>query len=82
MRLFRSQPAPSSSAGVFSHPLVRELTLVLLLKLAAIVAIKTLWFSEPVDMQQPEVRVSEQLGLKPRIAAPAVSQPEVEYPHD
>lgn len=49
--------------SVFSIPLVRELTVVLLIKLMLVFTIKVIWFSEPVDMTNPQDAVSQQFGL-------------------
>ncbi|MCB2388100.1 MULTISPECIES: cytochrome oxidase putative small subunit CydP [Thalassolituus] len=49
--------------SLFSVPLVRELMVVLLIKLVLIFAIRIFWFSDPVDMTNPQDAVSQQLGL-------------------
>ncbi|MAY14171.1 MULTISPECIES: cytochrome oxidase putative small subunit CydP [unclassified Thalassolituus] len=49
--------------SLFSVPLVRELMVVLLIKLVLIFAIRIFWFSDPVDMTNPQDAVSQQFGL-------------------
>ncbi|MCT7360019.1 MAG: hypothetical protein COB09_13840 [Thalassobium sp.] len=49
--------------SLFSVPLVRELMVVLVIKLMLIFAIKIIWFSEPVDMTNPQDAVSQQFGF-------------------
>lgn len=49
--------------SLFSFPLVRELLAVLVIKLALIFVIKALFFSDPVDMTNPQEAVSQQFGL-------------------
>lgn len=49
--------------SLFSVPLVRELMVVLLIKLVLIFTIRIFWFSDPVDMTNPQDAVSQQFGL-------------------
>ncbi|WP_430461247.1 cytochrome oxidase putative small subunit CydP [Thalassolituus sp. LLYu03] len=49
--------------SVFSIPLVRELAAVLVIKLALIFVIKALFFSDPVELTDPQDAVAQQLGL-------------------
>ena len=49
--------------SLFSFPLVRELSVVLVIKLALIFVIKSAFFSDPVDMSDPQDAVSQQFGL-------------------
>ncbi len=49
--------------SLFSVPLVRELMVVLLIKLVLIFAIRIVWFSDPVDMTNPQDAVAQQFGL-------------------
>ncbi|AZZ94269.1 MULTISPECIES: cytochrome oxidase putative small subunit CydP [unclassified Hahella] len=51
--------------SIFSIPLVRELSLFLLLKLILIFAIKAAYFSDPVDLSHPEESISKQFGVIP-----------------
>jgi len=48
---------------LFSIPLVRELTAVLIIKLILIFSIKSVFFSDPVDMSNPQESVSQKFGL-------------------
>ena len=50
--------------SLFSRPLIRELAAVLVIKLALIFAIKTVFFSDPVDMSDPQDAITQQFGLK------------------
>jgi hypothetical protein len=49
--------------SIFKIPLVREITVVLLIKLAVIFAIKWQFFSDPVDLTQASNSVEAQMGL-------------------
>jgi hypothetical protein len=62
---------------LFSIPLVRELTLVLIIKLVVIFTIKSLYFSDPINISSPELSISRQFGLEsvsPELASSEVSQ--------
>lgn len=50
-------------SSMFSIPLVRELALVLVVKLIIIFTLKLTFFSDPVDMGNAERVMSRQLGL-------------------
>ena len=65
--------------AVFSIPLVRELSAVLLLKLVVILGIKALWFSEPVDMSQAEAAITNKLGLPAAVEPAESTQPATEH---
>ena len=54
---------------LFSIPLVRELAMVLLVKLVIIFVLKHAYFSEPVDMTDAESVISRQLGILPENAS-------------
>lgn len=49
--------------SLFSFPLIRELSAVLVIKLALIFVIKAMFFSDPVDMKDPQEAISQQFGL-------------------
>lgn len=49
--------------SVFSIPLVREITVVLLVKLVVIFFIKWQFFSDPVDLTQADNSVEQHMGL-------------------
>ncbi|MFY0640752.1 MAG: hypothetical protein JXR16_06870 [Bermanella sp.] len=49
--------------SIFKIPLVREITIVLLIKLVVIFAIKWQFFSDPVDLTQANNSVEQQMGL-------------------
>jgi hypothetical protein len=49
--------------SIFKIPLVREITVVLLIKLAVIFVIKWQFFSDPVDLTQANNSVEQQMGL-------------------
>jgi hypothetical protein len=46
-----------------NSPLVREIAVILLLKLAAILAIRWLFFAEPVDLSHPAQSVEAHIGV-------------------
>lgn len=48
---------------LFQIPLIRELILVLLIKLALIVVIRWLFFSDPVTLNNPHTDIARQLGV-------------------
>ena len=49
--------------SIFSIPLVREITIVLILKLVVIFSIKAMFFSSPVDLKESETSVESHFGL-------------------
>lgn len=49
--------------SIFKIPLVREITIVLLIKLVVIFAIKWQFFSDPVDLTQANTSIEAQMGL-------------------
>jgi len=49
--------------SIFTIPLIREITVVLLIKLAVIFWIKHEFFSNPVDLTQAETSVESHMGL-------------------
>ncbi|WP_283788519.1 cytochrome oxidase putative small subunit CydP [Bermanella sp. WJH001] len=49
--------------SIFKIPLVREITLVLLIKLVVIFMIKWQFFSDPVDLTQANNSVEQHMGL-------------------
>jgi len=57
--------AEPKEKSIFTIPLVREITLVLLIKLALVMAIKWQFFSDPVDMSEPNKVMEQHMGLKP-----------------
>lgn len=59
---------------LFSIPLIRELTLVLIIKLVIIFTIKSLYFSDPVDISDPDLSISRQFGLESVSPEPASSE--------
>lgn len=52
------------TVSIFSIPLAREIAIVLLLKIIVLLAIKWAFFSDPVDMAEPQNNISRQLGLQ------------------
>lgn len=61
--LVKTTEAGEKARPLFSIPLIRELTLVLVIKLVVIFAIKQAYFSEPLDMTQAETVIARQLGV-------------------
>lgn len=55
--------ADATRQSVFRIPLVREITVVLLIKLAVIFVIKWQFFSDPVDITQADSTVEQHMGL-------------------
>lgn len=53
----------SNTTPLFRIPLIRELALVLFIKLMLIVLIRTLFFSDPVRLEEPEQDIARQLGI-------------------
>lgn len=49
--------------SIFQIPLVREITIVLLIKLVVIFIIKWQFFSDPVDLTQENNSVEQHMGL-------------------
>jgi len=61
--------AEPTHKSMFSIPLVREITFVLLIKLAVIMVIKWQFFSEPVDMSEPKKILEQHMGLTKKTSA-------------
>ena len=49
--------------SIFKIPLIREITVVLIIKLILIFFIKWQFFSDPVDLTQPSNSVEQHMGL-------------------
>ncbi|WNO10770.1 cytochrome oxidase putative small subunit CydP [Teredinibacter sp. KSP-S5-2] len=54
---------PGAQSSIFAIPLVREISLVLIVKLIAIVVIRWLFFSQPVDLGNSEQGIDQHFGL-------------------
>jgi len=54
---------PEKQKSIFTIPLIREVTVVLVIKLAIIFWIKHEFFSNPVDLTQAETSVESHMGL-------------------
>jgi len=52
-----------SEQSIFKIPLVREITLVLVMKLAVVFLIKWSFFSDPVDMDNAPDVISQHFGM-------------------
>tara|TARA_Y100001949_G_C15974614_1_gene325499 strand:+ start:1479 stop:1730 length:252 start_codon:yes stop_codon:yes gene_type:complete len=53
----------SESRSLFQIPLIRELIIVLLIKLVLIFAIRFTFFSDPVELNDPHTDIAQQLGV-------------------
>jgi hypothetical protein len=49
--------------SIFKIPLVREIAMILLIKLAVVIVIKWQFFSAPLDLMQANNSVEHQMGL-------------------
>lgn len=67
----------SQRRSLFSIPLVRELTIVLVIKLGLIIVIANVFFADPVEIDPEGTRVDEVFGIR----AESVSLPQ-EIHHD
>tara|TARA_B100001063_G_C16284494_1_gene320758 strand:+ start:193 stop:411 length:219 start_codon:yes stop_codon:yes gene_type:complete len=50
--------------SIFKIPLIREITLVLVIKLVLVFVIKWSFFSDPVDMQNPQEVLDKHIGVE------------------
>ena len=50
-------------SSIFQIPLIREITIVLVIKLALVFVIKWSFFSEPVDMTNAQTVLNQHLGV-------------------
>ncbi|MFK4753176.1 hypothetical protein [Oceanobacter antarcticus] len=61
----------ASTSSLWSKPIVRDLALILVLKLALIFTLRALFFSQPVDLSDPQAALLQQLGNGEEHARPA-----------
>ena len=66
----------SSTASVWRIPLVRELAVILLIKLVLLLAIKTIWFNAPTVPIEGTEQVATHLFAVPAPPSPAVATKE------
>lgn len=52
-----------SKQSIFRIPLVREIAIILVIKLIVIFSIKHCFFSNPVDMSNPEQKLMQKFGM-------------------
>ncbi|MEK9766420.1 MAG: hypothetical protein VW274_08060 [Thalassolituus sp.] len=71
----------SERRSIFSIPLVRELSVVLIIKLALVFVIANLFFSAPVVIDHEGRGLQEHFGLQAPSSSDALSESE-EIPHD
>lgn len=67
-----------SKQSIFRIPLVREIAIILVIKLVVIFTIKHFFFSNPVDMSNPEQKLMQKFG----IAQPDLAPQNIKYLND
>ncbi|WP_369856970.1 hypothetical protein [Candidatus Thalassolituus haligoni] len=70
----------ASTSSLWSKPIVRDLALILVLKLALIFTLRALFFSQPVDLSDPQAALLQQLGNGEEHVSPARPATEFSLP--